>query len=438
MKVLEKHAKTLNLLIFFLGLFFSILFANNMIIDNDVAQMYHKGCLFAQHNVLTPYGNASSAGMGHLPGYISTLVIGIPLKIWDNPLSPLFFLLSLHLVSLGMLLNILKNNYHPIAVTFYILFFWLAPWRTSETFLWNPAFMVFATTLHFWSAYKMRDKKSFLMTFLHLFSIYFAFQLHNSSLVLFLMTIFLFLRGQIKVSYLSIVTFGILAIATLIPYLMHALEHPEVAPIIRESDAFYGRGIIYIFPLIKGLSYWIRYTTTILPRHLFKHMEFSWITVMSIRQVITFLWPVLKFGSVLITLVLSIWLNFKFFKREFKTLKFLKYPTAILPNSRAWIRQYCLVCFAGVFCSAALSPIDLIHWHLLLVLPIACITFIDPLLDIPKLQKYLNLPVVMFFIFMFSTYNFLGAQGSLKHSTNYSLQEDYLNRFILSGKCQVH
>ena len=68
----------------------------------------------------------------------------------------------------------------------------------------------------------------------------------------------LWLRGYFKVSWPGIVLGGALASLPLLPWLLDVSRNPEIAA---TRHGFLGRGLLYVFPLVRGVLYLLRYAS---------------------------------------------------------------------------------------------------------------------------------------------------------------------------------
>lgn len=201
---LEKHFHILYFLILAAGTIFSVYYAGNQLLDGDQDQMLIKGYMGAYDGNWLPFGNYGST-VGNVPGYLSALVVGLPLMVWDSPWAPMAFLIALRIVSVLMLDSVIKHYFSkPVRLVFALLV-WFSTWMQYDNVLYNPSYLLFFAALHFWTAFKMREEVSFGYSFLHVLAIGMAMQLHFSYSLLAFVSIYLLYRGLGKVSWFGVI-----------------------------------------------------------------------------------------------------------------------------------------------------------------------------------------------------------------------------------------
>ena len=313
----SKNLKLLNILLILLGFLLTGLFCYGHLIDGDVVQIINKAHLFVTKNLVTPYGSASSSGVsGVVPGPFLTLAVGLPMKIWFSPWSALLFLSLLHFLAFLMIQSVIGNFVsHFVGTTVFIIFFWLNPWRLSEVFLWNPGYIFFVSGVHFWSSWKMSKKPDFLPSLIHTLSLFMGLQVHPSFIILFFMSLILIGVRAIRLSIKGVFFGFILGFVSLVPFFMTALENPEL--FIKpggDSKGFLFFGLVAVYPLLKGIWYWILFGSNIFQTHVFHQLNFNWTGSQSLGFYSQLIWPVIKYAFGIFGLCLSFYANVRFFR----------------------------------------------------------------------------------------------------------------------------
>ncbi len=153
----------------------------------------------------------------------------------------------------------LRPLFSPRERVLFALLYWLSPWRVYYSgFLWGPNYLYLFGAVHLWTAFALRRRASFVYSLLHAACLVLAFQVHASFLLLVMASALLWLRGYFKVSWPGIVLGGALASLPLIPWLLDVSRHPEIAA---TNHGFLGRGLLYVFPLLRGVLYLLRYAS---------------------------------------------------------------------------------------------------------------------------------------------------------------------------------
>ncbi len=397
-----------------------LFYAMTLKVTYDQVQMLSKGINLAHLGVWTHYGNLVSGG-GNVPGSLMTAIVGYPLMVWDNPLAPQILVGLFHLISLFLIDRALKDFFtFPQRIVF-ICLFWLTPWRVSKAVLWNPSYLFFATALHLYTAVQLHKKPSFWMSFGHIIAIGFAFQLHASSILLVVISLYLFFRGFIQVNWHGVITAIFVIGMSLFPFFMESLNNQTVIPITDNQKAkyFYGRGLLYVFPLLKGILYWPRYTSMFFPSYIFNYVDFSWISNEYLKTPINWLFFSIRyfFGSV--SMVISIWAFIWLLRRIFSYKKrFFR--------MESFIDNYILSALLVTVFISAITPITFTHWHLFLIFPVTYISFTQFLFSrfkfiSKKHAMILLLSVCTYFVF----YNIAAIFTSDYYSINNNICTEY-------------
>ncbi|MGR5094926.1 3-deoxy-D-manno-octulosonic acid transferase [Vibrio maritimus] len=372
---------------FFVGLGFCFLYAQNQILTGDQTQMLYKGYLGAYQDTWLNFGNAASA-VGNVPGSLSTWLIGGPLLIWDSPWSPMVLLIAMRIVSLWLLDNVIKNTfqgeYNKLARLLFLALYWLNPWFLYDSLLYNPSYLCLFAAMHLWSATKMRERKSIGYTFIHVLSIGLAMQLHYSWPILAVISVYLFYRKMGYISWIGVIAAVTTLVVSLIPYLQ---EYAVNESISRDSDRYFGYGLVHVYPVLKALLYWLRYGSMLFSNKVIAFGEFEWLTNIEWLKVTALsLWKAMIFLIGGISVVVSARLNWLCWQR----IKPMIRRSNDVIASVSWIELYAFSAVIGVLISAALSPITFSYWHLIMVYPFAIIPILSGILRFLTNQPQLN------------------------------------------------
>lgn len=429
---LEKNFTFLFALGLLIGLFLSFLYANHQILTGDQFQMLEKGYLGAHKGVWQSYGNAASA-VGNVPGSLSALVVGVPLMLWDSPWAPMTFLITLHLASFLLFNAVIKQIFNPTIQLIFLLLYWLNPWFLFENVIYNPSYLFFFTALHFWSAYHMREEKSFGYTLLHLLSIAMAMQLHYSWIILAMISLYLYIRGIIKINWFAVIAAFVVTALSLVPYFQAYLSHPEIRqnPGNKDHARYIGWGLVHVYPIFKGIIYWFRYPSFLFSNTLSMYTNFDWLTTHPIIQkIIQYTYK----GIIEIIGIASLWIVWKANYSSWKSIKTIAFSRSVTDYSQQqWLSMYALGAFIAILISGALSPIVFNYWHVIIAFGISLlpiIIFIDSYIrhDSKKVIKYL-----LIIILYFGLINSIAANDSKKFSYTLDYQKqtfDYIHTQI--------
>ena len=97
----------------------AVLYSSNQLLNGDQLQTLYRGYLAAHQGMWLNYGNAASV-VGNVPGSLSTLVVGVPLVLWDSPWAPMMVIIACNVVALVLFDKVIKQVFNEPAR----LFFW--------------------------------------------------------------------------------------------------------------------------------------------------------------------------------------------------------------------------------------------------------------------------------------------------------------------------
>jgi len=244
--------------LFGLGLALSALLIARQQVGGDQLNLLARGWLLAVDGRFISYGNPTSAG-GNAPGGITSLLVGLPLFLWRDFRAPSLVIALFHVIAYLLLDRVTKPIFTPRERVLFAVLYWLSPWRVYYSgFLWNPNYLYLFGAVHLWTALAQRRRASFLLSFLHASALALAFQVHASFLLLVVASGLLYLRGYAKVSWAGLLSGGALASLPLIPWVLDVTSNPAIAS---PQHGFLGRGLLYVFPLLRGALYLLRYAS---------------------------------------------------------------------------------------------------------------------------------------------------------------------------------
>ncbi|MGL5250225.1 MAG: 3-deoxy-D-manno-octulosonic acid transferase, partial [Enterovibrio sp.] len=369
------------------------------------------------------FGNAASA-VGNVPGSLSAWLIGGPLLLWDNPWAPMLLLIALRVVSFLLFDSVLRGIFSaPVRILFAVLY-WLNPWLLYDSLLYNPSYLCFFTALHFWSAYKLKDSPSFVYSLLHVLAIGGAMQLHYSWPVLALISCFLLYRGMAKPAWSGVASAIVLLLVSLIPYIQEYSVNSELS---RESDRYIGYGAVHVYPVLKAISYWLRYGSMLFSNRIITDSTFDWLTQIEwLRMVVKYSWQALLFAIGAISLVLSARINWQ----SFQQIKGKLRRELPVESNTTWLLLFAAAAVFAILVNAMLSPITFSYWHLILAYPLALLPILvagQTLLSKDRRRFVLLLTsCAIFFVLV----NLIAANDSNKYSFKVNYVEQ-VNAYLL-------
>jgi hypothetical protein len=356
----------------------------------DQVGLLNMGWEFANTRRCRPTAKTMSGG-GSIPGCFLQLLVGGPLILWHDGRAPSLVVEAAHFAAGLLLAGTLAKAMGAQFTAIYLLIFWLSPQRLFHSgFIWDPALMVFPAAVHLWSCWKSRDQAGPAASFALGMLLLLAPQTHASFMVLWVLTAILVLRRLIKIDWRGLFGGGIIGFVTLIPTVEGYLDGSAASSLPR--DGLIGRGLILIFPLARGFLNWFRMGSLDFGRMGRKDSVFCLSPSLSDSpgsQVMCALVHVCSALSVLsvVVAVAASWWYFRSGSDDSDRAQ---------PDS-AWLRRYVLSCFFAVCICAALSPVTIQTWHVLVALPVACIpvaAWIDNLW--PPSKAWLRWVVIVF------------------------------------------
>ena len=297
---------------FALGLVLSAVLLWRTLPGGDQVRLLARGWMLAERGELVPYGNPLSGG-GFGPGPATSIVVGLPLFVWQDPRAPAVGIWLLHLAAWFLFDRRLRRILTPGERAAFALVYWLNPWRVAgAAVLWNPHYLFLLGAAHFATAYDQREKASFWSSFVHVASLGVALQLHPSTLLLIAISGVLFLTRTIRVSWAGVACGIATSIAALLPWLLAVKERPEL---LHAANRVLFRSLALVQPWLKGLHYWIRYPSFSIPKE-YRIFDF---TALVGAEVDRFLAPALSalvLVAGLATMVVAVAANVELFRER--------------------------------------------------------------------------------------------------------------------------
>ncbi|MFA5858906.1 MAG: hypothetical protein WC955_07550 [Elusimicrobiota bacterium] len=416
--------------LFCLGILHSIHQSITLKLHYDNIQILDKAILFVDKGVLTNFGNAST-GSGYIPGSFQTVITAWPMKLWFSPYAAIAVIILFHVLSLLFLCKVaLKATETEHILIPLMLIYWLNPWRVEQTELYNIGYLFLFAALHLWTAFNMREKL-FWKTFLHIIAIGFCAQVHFSFAILLFLSVILVLTKYIRINWWGVI-FGMLVIGlSLTPYLIEYFSNPSIKLSLAQSkDMFIGRNLLLVYPVIKAVLYWIRYSTTYFGRQIFSMIDFNWINNTVVYSIAYYSFHILKWVIAAGTVWWSIKIN-KYLFVQFMKLKPFDRKTGHtheLPMDRLYL--YTGYLFIAVLAASALSPVEFNHWHLILCFPaIALVASIQLMKLSQNLSKTKSRWVWASITIFFLMVNIFAALDSRKHFYKNDFHQDFMNYY---------
>lgn len=425
------------LMVLFVGL--SVLYNVDQIFSYDQVQMLLKGFHAAISGEYLPFGNEAST-MGNLPGSLSSWVIGFPLKLVSHAWAVVVFLLILRLLAIVLFVNTLCMLFERKIVLMGTFLLSLSPWVLYQTMLYNPAYLLFGSTLALNALVRLRNEKGttrkggyfgegkhggrrfapfdlgrFFSSMVLVLAIGFCLELHFSWPVLVAIVGLMYLRGDIKISYVGVAVGLVLVGWSLVPYIKEVMVNPTLLtnPEPYAQDRYLGYGLVHVYPIFKGLLYWFRFgsllvTEKILTPELTDDLS-MWVVVLG------YVWIGIAYFVGGLSALYAAYSNYFVLSRF--------HVSNSSPKLR-FVRGLTISSVLAVMLAAAASPVTLNFWQIAVVIPFALL----PVLAYMSVRPHgLKLFVMVAMVF-FAISNILGAC----YSDKFNYKQDFAANFYTS------
>lgn len=340
--------------LFALGLLIAIGMLVHSQVAGDQLNLLARGWLLAARGEWIAYGNPMSTG-GKSPGGITSLLVGLPLLFWRDHRAPSALVLLCHVLAYLILDGTLKRILTPFERVLLALLYWLSPWQLYfAAFLWNPNYLYLFGALHLWSALAQRERARFWPSFAHAAGLALAFQIHASFLLLAVASLLLAWRRYFRVHWPGALLGGALAAVPLVPWAIEVATHPAI--VTEASKGFPGRGLLLVFPLVRGLLYWLRYASLAVAERMGDFNFTDWLGADP------WLGPALTRvgGALAVTVLIPLMANVRLWRRGRRLLRQRLPPGT---TGRSWLKGYARLCFMAAVIVFSLSPTTIMLWQ---------------------------------------------------------------------------
>ncbi|MGE5236643.1 MAG: hypothetical protein ACM3O7_09865 [Acidobacteriota bacterium] len=350
--------------IFLVGLVIPLVMANRCQIGGDQLHFLARGWLLAERGHWIQVGMPTSA-LGDAPGGLTALLAGAPLLVWRDYRAPVLLILLTHVVAYLLLDRALRPLLRPRERILFAVFYWLNPWRIHFSgFLWDPNYAFLFGAVHTWAILGQRERPSFWLSFWHALAIGAFMQVHSSFALLVIASAVLLLRGYFRPHWGGVAAACAIVAASLVPWAAQAIADPAIIP---GGKGFIGRGLLLVYPLLRGVYYWLRYVSFELS-DMMTPFDFSATLPRLLNGVFSRAFWVLEQVIGPVTVLFPIAANIWLWQREHVHLSVRPDPRR---HPRQWLVGYVAWSFLAAMIAFALSPTTFMAWQALCVLHIA-------------------------------------------------------------------
>ncbi len=339
--------------LFAVGLAVSLLMVVRSQVGGDQLDMLARGWLFT-HGDWVQFGATTSAN-GKTPGGLSAVVNGVPLMVWRDYRSPALLILLSHVLAFALLDRTLRGILTPVERLLFAILYWLNPWRLYHSaFDWDSNWAFLFGAIHLWTVYRQRRSPTFWASLLHVLVLGAFLQLHSAFVILVLASLLLWWRGLVRPSWPGVALGAGLIVLALIPWIEAVVANPALVP---GGKGFLLRGLVYVFPLLRGVGYLLRYPSLSFGGTM---TEFDFVPVLGngarwLGPTLGTVATVIGVASALISILAAVW----FWRRARRRRSRL----ALRAGEREWLHGYVVWTLIAALVSFALSPTTIMQWQ---------------------------------------------------------------------------
>jgi len=339
--------------LFAVGLAISLVMVARSQVSGDQLNMLARGWLFT-HGEWVQFGLTTSAN-GKAPGGLGSVLSGAALLVWRDYRAPALLILLSHVLAYLLLDGTLRRALGGRERLLFCVLYWLNPWRLFySAFMWDANWLFLFGAVHLWTAYRQRREPSFWASLLHVLALGAFLQLHSSFFVLALASVLLVVRGWFRPNWAGVALGAGLSALALIPWVETVVANPSLLP---GSKGFLFRGLILVFPLLRGVLYWLRYSSLSVGGDMTDFDLTPWLAGAGrwLGPSLSVLATVIGVVSVAVPAMAAVWM----WRRNRR--RWHQPPAGI--SDRAWLHGYVVWTFGAAVLSFALSPTTIMAWQ---------------------------------------------------------------------------
>ena len=309
------------------------------------------------------------SGNGRIPGALLPLLIAGPLEAWPDYRAPALLSGLTHVAAAVLLAACVGRALGTRFAAAYLAIYWLSPWRLYHAgFLWEPAYVFLPAALHLFCSYRLRERPHVGWSMLLGLLLAATAQLHASFLVLVLLTALLVARKLIRIDWRGAALGLGAGCLTLVPTLQ-AFVAGTLPPLAPTPTVEYPRLLLAVLNGLRGAGRFLRLASLDIGRRL---REVVWFDAPAGEAgatlgsgLVTLVW-----AAGLVTLPLVLYAGWRWFARD---PSFDPSDNPRRAVAADWFRAYALWCLAALCGAAALSPVVLQGWHVVIAFHAACL-----------------------------------------------------------------
>jgi hypothetical protein len=344
-------------------------------VKGDQLNLLARGWLFAFRDEWVPVGNPLSGG-GNVPGGLTSLLVGLPLEVWPHHRAPVVLLLLSQIAAYWLLDRVVTGQLGETARLPLAVLYWLNPARLYLSgFLWNPGYLFLFAALHLWTLHRSRTAPAFVPSVVHALALGLAAQLHPSALILAVASTLLWWRGHFRPHWGGLLAGSALAAASLVPWW---LQVSTTAAATGQAPAL--ATYLWRVPhsILRALGYWVRLPSLSASQSVF---SFDFSSLLGERgRALGSMLSIAATSVGLLSVLLPLWAN----RRLWRPVGAGRAAGAAAGETAVpWLTAVARWHLVAMLAVAAISPITLQWFHLVIVHPHAVIAVVLAL--VPRL-----------------------------------------------------
>jgi hypothetical protein len=170
-------------------------------------------------------------------------------------------------------------------------------------------------------------------------------------------TVLLLITGHLRLRWSAVVAGLALAAAALVPWALAVAREPALLPV---SEGFPFRGLLLLFPLVRGVLYWLRHGSLGLPGPEAR-FDFEPALGDSLARPVEVFADAMVSGVGAITVIVPLLANLWLWRRLRR--RGLGEMLGVQEGRRAWVAGYVRVCFVAALLTYAAAPTTVMWWQ---------------------------------------------------------------------------
>lgn len=414
LRAMNKTEKIIVIVSLAVSILLAFFYMEHQIVSGDQYQMLDKGYHALVTGEYLPYGNEAST-MGNLPGSLSSIVVGFPLTLVNHPMAPGVLVIILRTLGVLIFANAIAQIFSTRTVVIGIAIYALNPWYLYDFLLYNPSYLSFGAAIFLNMLIRMRRgqelsfKQRFLCSAVMVLSVGFCLQFHFSWPVLVALSGILWLRRDLKVSYLGVAAGVALTLLWLVPYFVELSQNSAIASSHEAyaQERYFGYGAVHVYPLFKALLYWLRFGSLLVTnKAIVPNFEEA---VPFIYELLRYVWIGITQAVGIVTVVICAYFNYRLIFRQ-------KHEP---DDNIRYARSLTISCIIGLLVAAGASTVLLNYWQIIILF---CFALVPVLAFFENFRRFTYKHLAILMIVM-TAMSLVGALSSIKfdYKTSYSV-----------------